>query len=186
MKLSNFLYLSHRWSITPFIPAAVLDEAEAHWFRTVQLQASKLTSAKREFERLARPINHEVAVRHTELAKMKKRYGKFREKVMRNLQITIAPYPRCAPQFFFQLATNYIMPFAKDGEGKGFQDSVILRSVLDHLQSHDKLKGILITRDEGMTQADACQFLPNFDKSKLRFTTLQEAFAWSNTMLIRQ
>lgn len=68
------------------------------------------------------------------------------------------------------------MPFAKDGEGKGYQDSVILQSVLEHLQSENKLRGLLITRDEGLKQAALQQFLPQFDTSRLSFTSLAEAF----------
>jgi hypothetical protein len=176
VQFLNFIYLCHRWGIEPFIPAPVLDETEAHWSRSVQAQASRLSAAKRDFERIVRPITAEVVATHSEVAELRTRYREFRDGVLHDFRIDIAPYPDRDAQYFFELATRYVMPFAKDGEGKGYQDSVILKSVLDHLESDDKLRGLLITRDEGLKQAELRQFLPQFDTSRLRFTALAEAF----------
>jgi hypothetical protein len=68
------------------------------------------------------------------------------------------------------------MPFEKESEGKGFQDAVILQSVLEHLHSCGGLRGVLITKDGGMRQSRIREFLPEFDSSRLRFTTLDDAW----------
>ena len=70
------------------------------------------------------------------------------------------------------------MPFEKEGEGKGFQDAVILQSVLEHLQANPELTGILLTKDGGMKQSRILEFLPDFDTTRLRITALDEA--WDN------
>jgi hypothetical protein len=92
------------------------------------------------------------------------------------LKIGVIPYSNRSAEFFFQRATKYIMPYKKDGEGKGFQDTVILQSVLEHLHSSKNLKGILITNDKGIQQVQINDYLPELDASKLRFTTLDDAW----------
>ncbi len=133
VKLSNLLYVGHGWSIQPFIPKAVLDETESHWLRMVEAKASSLNSAKKEFERLARPIECDVSIGHTNLEELRSRYQEYRKQTLENYGIAVVPYSDRDAEFFFQRATRYVMPFEKEGEGKGFQDAVILQSVLDHL-----------------------------------------------------
>jgi hypothetical protein len=70
------------------------------------------------------------------------------------------------------------MPFEKEGEGKGFQDAVILQSVLEHLQANPELRGVLLTKDGGMKQSRIREFLPDFDTTRLRIIALDEA--WDN------
>ena len=177
-KLSNFLHIGRGWDLRAFIPAPVLDETEAHWWRAVESQATRLTSAKREFERLSRPIVCDVHVEFTNIEEMRTQYRAAREEMLKWLGIGVVPYPSCTVEFFFQRATNYAMPFEKEKEGKGFQDAVILQSILEHLHSDSELKGVLITRDGGMTQARIADFLPALGASRFRFATLDEA--WNN------
>lgn len=176
VRLSNLLHIGRWWNLQPFIPLPVLDETEAHWWRSVEAKGSKLDSAKKDFERIARPVACEVNVEHTNLQEMRSRYVAIRTEALNNYGIGVIPYPSSTADFFFQCATKYVMPFERDGEGKGFQDAVILQSVLEHLHSNGELKGILITMDGGMKQARIREFLPEFDASKLRFTTLDEVW----------
>jgi hypothetical protein len=177
-RLGNFFDIGRGWNLRAFIPAPVLDETEAHWWRAVESQATRLTSAKREFERLSRPIMCDVRIELTDIEEMRTQYRVHREEILKSLNIGVVPYPNCTVEFFFQRATNYAMPFEKDREGKGFQDAVILQSILEHLHSESELKGVLITRDGGMTQARIADFLPQLGTSRLRFATLDEA--WDN------
>jgi hypothetical protein len=178
VKLSNFLYIAHGWNLQAFIPLPVIDETEAHWWRAVDTQASRIVSAKKELERLARPTVCDVRVEYTNLEEMREQYKACRERALNRLMIGLTPYPIRTAEFFFQHATNYVMPFEKESEGKGFQDAVILQSVLEHLHSEGGLSGILITKDAGMRQSRIGEFLPEFDASRLRFTTLDDA--WNN------
>ncbi len=177
-RLSNFLHIGRGWNLQAFIPAPVLDETEAHWWRAIESQATRLTSAKREFERLSRPIICDVRVEFPDIEEMRTQYRADRSRVLKWLEIGVVPYPNCAIEFFFQRATNYAMPFEKEREGKGFQDAVIFQSILEHLHSDSKLEGVLITRDGGMTQARIADFLPALGTSRLRFATVNEA--WDN------
>jgi hypothetical protein len=176
VRLSNLLHIGRWWDLQPFIPQPVLDETEAHWRRSVETKSSKLDTAKKEFERIARPVACDINVEYASLQEMRIRYEAIRKEALSTYGIGVIPYPNRTADFFFQRATNYVMPFEKDGEGKGFQDAVILQSVLEHLHSNGNLKGILITMDGGMKQARIREFLPEFDASKLRFTTLDEAW----------
>jgi len=121
VKLSNLLYVGHGWGIQPFIPEAVLNETESRWWRTVEAKASSLNSAKKEFERLARPIECDINIRHTNLDDLRTRYQAYRKQTLKNYGIKVVPYPDRPAEFFFQRATRYLMPFEKEGEGKGFQ-----------------------------------------------------------------
>jgi hypothetical protein len=176
VRLSNLLHIGRWWKLQPFIPLAVLDETEAHWRRGVEANISKLNSAKKELERVARPVVSDVQVEFTKIDEMSRQYEAIREETLKNYLIGAVPYPKRGVHFFFKRATNCVMPFEKDREGKGFQDAVILQSVLDHLHSKSDLNGVLITMDGGMKQAQIREFLPKFDSSRLRFTTLDEAW----------
>lgn len=181
VKLSNLLYVGQGWGIVPVIPQAVMDETEAHWIRTIETKAAALSSAKKEFERLARPVICEVRIEHTEIDQMRERYRVYRKQTIERFGIQTIPYPPQAAEFFFHRASRYVAPFEKEGEGKGFQDSVILQSVLEYLQADGQLKGILLTKDGGMKQARIQEFAPGFDLSRLRFSTLDDA--WENLYL---
>jgi hypothetical protein len=74
-KLSNFLHIGLGWNLRAFIPAPVLDETEAHWWRAVESQATRLISAKRDLERLSRPIICDVRVEFTDIEEMRTRYA---------------------------------------------------------------------------------------------------------------
>jgi hypothetical protein len=176
VRLSNLLHIGRWWKMQPFIPQPVLDETEAHWRRGVEANISKLNSAKKELERVTRPVVSDVKVDYTRIDEMCRQYEAIREKALENHLISVVPYPNRGVYFFFKRATKYVMPFEKDREGKGFQDAVILQSVLDHLHKKSDLNGVLITMDGGMKQAQIREFLPKFDSSRLRFSTLDEAW----------
>ena len=178
VKLSNLLYVGRGWGIQPFIPEAVLDETESHWWRAVEARTSSLDSAKKEIERLARPIECYVNIEQTNLEELRSRYQLYREQTLEDYGIKVVPYPDRRVEFFFQRATRYLMPFEKQGEGKGFQDAVILQSVLEHLQANPELRGVLLTKDGGMKQSRIREFLPEFDTTRLRIIALDEA--WDN------
>jgi hypothetical protein len=128
VKHSTLLYVGRGWGIQSFIPKAVLVETEAHWWRKVEAKASSLNSAKKEFERLARPVECDVNIGHTNLEELRSRYQVYRKQTLENYDIEVIPYPDRLVEYFFQRATRYLMPFEKEGEG--FQDAVILQSVL--------------------------------------------------------
>lgn len=175
VKLSNFLYIASSWNLQCFIPYPVIDETEAHWRRTVETSISKLNSARKDLERMARPVTSSVVVSHSAIERMILQYEATRETALNQHRIHTIPYSKRGVHFFFKRATRYVMPFEKDREGKGFQDAVILQSVLDHLRSVKDLNGLIITMDGGMKQAQIKEFLPRFDTSRLRFNTLDEA-----------
>jgi len=177
-RLGNFLHVERGWNIRAFIPAPVLDETEAHWRSAVEHQATQLTTAKKEFERHSRPIVCDVSVEAPAIEDLRNQYRLCREEILKRFEIGVIPYSNCSIEFFFQRATNYIMPFEKEREGKGFQDAVIMQSVLEHLHSDGELRGLLITKDGGMRQARIADFLPGLDKSRLHYANLDEA--WDN------
>lgn len=80
--------------IEPFIPAPVLDETEAHWYRSVKDKASRLSAAKRDFERIVGPITAEVVATHSEVAELRTRYREFRDGVLVDYRIDVSPLPR--------------------------------------------------------------------------------------------
>jgi hypothetical protein len=176
VKLSNFLYIAGTWNIRRFIPAPVLDETEAHWLRGVENQIARLVSSQRELERVARPVNCSVQTQHSNTAEMQALYRAIRDRSITHLQIEIVPYTQGTAESFFQRATKYIAPFAKDAEGKGFQDAVILQSVIEHLHADGDLRGILITKDAAIMKTDLGQNFPDFDASRLRFIPFDEAW----------
>jgi PIN domain len=151
VQLANFLYIGRSWGVVSFIPLPVLEETEAHWERTLETQIARLASARKELERLSRPAECNVKTTHASLDKMRVQYYAVREETRRRFRIDTIPYSIQSAEFFFRHATKYVLPFEKDGEGKGFQDAVIVQSVLEHLHSRSGLKAILLTKDGGIS-----------------------------------
>ncbi len=172
--LGNLLYGARSWwSIPTFIPEPVLAEAEEHWFRDLQDELSRFRSAAQQVERRAGSVPCETRVEHTPLDELRERYRTARDQTMRRYEIRIAPFGTKTVPELFGLATRYVLPFKDGGQGAGFQDAVILQSVLEHLHPEENRKGIFITQDAALKKTSLEAFFPGFNPNKLEFMELR-------------
>jgi len=173
IALSNLFYGARQWwNIASFIPEPVLIETEEHWFRDLQEEESKLVNAGRQFERKAGAVRVEARIEYTSLAEARRRYHEIRTLTMDHFQVGVAPFCQRSLSDMFGLAARYVLPFKSGGQGSGFQDAVILQSVIEHLDSIPGSKGIFITSDATLKKTSFRDFYPGFDSSKLEFMEL--------------
>jgi len=172
--LNNLLRYSAWWRIERFLPEPVLTEAEDHWLRGVKDGVSGLSAASRELQRIARPMKCEVNSDNTPVEKLLEEYRDKVGVVIKEYEITRTPLtPRTLEQIF-AFATKYVPRFASKGKGKGFQDMVILCSILDHLNSHPYTRAVFVTADEGFKEARFGDLAPGLDPNRLRIVAKLE------------
>lgn len=173
MALSNLFYGARRWwNIPTFIPEPVLVEAEEHWLRELQEEESRLAGAGRQFERKAGSVPAETEIKYTSLVELRQRYRTIRTETMNRFQVGTIPFGTRSLPEMFELATRYVLPFKSGGQGAGFQDAVILQSVMEHLNLVSGSKGIFITNDVTLKKTSLRDFFPGFDRSGLEFMEL--------------
>jgi len=155
-----------------FIPKPVVKEAEEHWLRKVKEQTAKTASAARELERLAKPVVCEAKTEHPSIELLHEQYGAKRDEVITIYDIVVPPFTKLSAEELFKLATKYVMPFEYDKKGMGFQDAVILASILEHLSTQPDLKAVFITKDGAFGKSSYKDFVAGFDDGRLRIDDL--------------
>lgn len=177
VKLNNALSLASWWNVQVFLPKPVLMEAEEHWTRTVQKNLSRLHGAADQLERIARPIDVRTKIDHVPIERMVKNYRAAVEAAMAEYRIHVCPFTNVSAQGMFNLAVRYADPFELDQEGKGFQDAVILSSVLQHLKANPELKGIFVTADDGFLTAAVADYEAGISVERFRVHDLDRIYS---------
>ncbi|HET8890021.1 MAG TPA: PIN domain-containing protein [Candidatus Angelobacter sp.] len=174
--LNNFLRLAELCGISRHLPEPVLKEAEEHWSREVKEGIAGLSRAAGQLERLAKPVECEPTVAHPSAEILLEKYRTLVDASIRKYGIIRTPFTKRTVEEVFGFATKYLLPFGPKAEGKGFQDAVILLSVLDHLNSFPTDKAIFITSDKDFTGINTDSFIPGFDSKRCQIITLEMAF----------
>ena len=170
--LHNVFVIGRWWGIQTLMPEPVVKEAEEHWLRKVKEQVAKTASAARELERLAKPAVCEAKAEHPSIELLHEKYAAKRDEIIATYDIAVPSFTKLSVEELFRLATKYVMPFEYDKKGKGFQDVVILASILEHLSSQPNLKAVFITKDGGFGKSNYADFVAGFDDSRLRIVDL--------------
>src|SRR5579864_3660496 len=174
--LNNFLRLAELCEINRFLPEPVLKEAEEHWFREVKEQIGGLSRAAEQLARLARPVECGPKVEHPSAETLLEKYRELVDTSVKKYGITRTPFTKRTVEEVFGFATKYLLPFGPKGEGKGFQDAVIILSVLDHLNASPTDKAFFITSDKDFSGMNLDSFIPGFNSNRCQIITLDMAF----------
>jgi hypothetical protein len=174
--LYNLLTLASWWKIGRCLPEAVLEEVECHWSRNVRSAADRLNSARQNLIKDAMPVSCEVTFDHTSLSTLQERFRESTEKAIAHFGISRIAFTQRTTQEIFGYAARYIAPFATEKEGKGFQDAVILLSILDHLRDHPDVRAVFVTKDSDFAKLDYRQFVPDFDPARLQVVDFERVF----------
>jgi hypothetical protein len=175
-ELRNTFDLARWWKIATCIPAPVLEEVECHWHRELQESLATVRGSRGKLLKAARPIDLKVAETDVDFAQLQHSYDEMVTNAIKHFDIHVIDFTRRSAQEVFGYATRYKRPFAPKGEGKGFQDAVILLSVLDHLETHAEVSGVLITKDLDLANLNYRSFAPKFEPARLRVLDLKAAF----------
>lgn len=170
--LHNIFVIGAWWGIQMFLPEPVVKEAEEHWLRKVKESVSRVESAARELERVAKPAVCNAKAEHASIELIHEQYRAKRDEVVTKYAIATSPFTRRPVEDIFELATKYVMPFEHDKKGKGFQDTVILASILEHLSTEPSLKAVLITKDGAFGKSNYDDLIAGFDGRRLQIGDL--------------
>lgn len=156
-------------------------EAEEHWIRAVQNKVIGLDNAASQLERIVKPINAQSKVEHLPIERMVEDYRAVVETAMAKYQMQLCPFTKVSAKEMFNLAVRHILPFELEQEGKGFQDAVILSSVVQHLKVHPELNGMLVTADGVVSKVKLADFDAEIPDARLRVCDLDRAYEllWS-------
>ncbi len=175
-KLNNFLMLAKWWGVPVFLPEPVLIEAEEHWVRGVREKVAGLKNAAKQLERLAQPIASGTKVEHLPVERLVENYRTTSRSAIEKFQIRSSPFTNLSAKDMFRAASRYVLPFELGQEGKGFQDAVILSSILQHLNSNNDLNGIFVTDDQIFAKVRLADLEGGFADARLRILDLDSAF----------
>lgn len=175
-ELHNLLQLAQWWEIATFFPDPVIQEVEAHWRRAFESAESQLQTARRKLAKTTFPTNVDVTAVHATSQTVLEQWREASAAVVAQLGIRHVAFTTRSIQEVFGYATRYVRPFALDGEGKGFQDTVIMLSVLDHLRDQTGTRGVLVTEDDDFKSLSYEIFDSTFEPTRLRILNLKTAF----------
>jgi len=160
VRLRGMLNLTRVLQVSVVLPEAVEREIEAHWFRELK---NELTSFKNAESRFHRVLNTVATDSHIFLlsgpvdfyydspldeSTMEGNYTAKVEELKKEWRVTSAPLSPVELDKLFHMAISHEPPFSE--EGKGFQDAVILLSVLDDLSHFPDTTGALLTADKDL------------------------------------
>lgn len=165
--LNNVLRFGAWWGIKILLPDPVIKEAEDHWLRDVKRGISEFDGAQKNVQRLASPIPCEVKGEHTPIEKLLEEYRAKVAETLKEYAIIRVPFTKRPLESVFEFATKYVLPFVPDAKGKGFQDTVILLSILDHLNEFPEAATIFISADNDFKGVRFTDFLSSFDAKRL-------------------
>ncbi len=172
--LRNVFTVANRWGLDILIPEPVERQTEEQWLRNVRSRSTKLESAAKDMNRFISPVGTNARTEHENLDVLLARYREAVGRIKQRFTIRTSPFTMRSSQEFFNRAIRYILPFESKGEGKGFQDAVILASVLDDLIAHPDRSAVLVSADEVFSKTDLSAFLPGCPSTRLKFLTLDE------------
>ena len=180
VRLEAVLSLAQWCQLVLVIPEPVEKEAEEHWRRNVRDSVTSLESAAGKFRRLSRGIEGSVEISLDKEEDLIRKYREATSRLKERYKIAGCRMTSRPLVEVFDLATRYVMPFEESkkgkgrGEGKGFQDAVILSSILEHLKANPEISGALVTNDGPLLQVDVATFMPSCADIRLRVLTLDE------------
>lgn len=177
LVLENVLRFAEWLKVSVFIPEPVEREAEQHWLREVRDSATGIHSSIENFRRITRRVNGAAQVRSEDERTLVERYRQSAASSKKALGISTSPMTSRGLSEFFDLAIQYSMPFLSGSgkKGKGFQDAVILASVLEHLRENPHLSGLLVTNDSVFSQIVPAKFMPACSSVRIKVLSFSEA-----------
>ena len=172
-ELANVLDLARWWGIAPCIPVPVLEEVKCHWLRELRESIRAFRGARGKVAKAAHPIKVDLRDEDLDVSGLQAKYDEMNNHAIQRFGIHTVDYTHRSTAEMFGHATHYRRPFAAGGQGRGFQDAVILLSIVDNLNDSNELKGILITSDTDFNDAEYSSFASGFHIERLRVLKLE-------------
>lgn len=144
--------------IALFLPEPVEVELEHKWVRTLETNRSRLEDCAKEFNRqIARVGKSELALTTPNVEDVLAKYKMTVDALKKKWQLQPVPFTSRPVTDFFRMAARKQLPFEE--KDKGFRDTVILFSVIDHLQKTPEVTGWLGSSDGVFKRTDIKEFI---------------------------
>lgn len=146
-QLNTLATLARDVDVELFLPEPVAQELEAHWIRKFCEVCSQARSRVDKIAEWIFPVSVEFpALTLPDEAAVRADYRRAAEGLQEKLNLKSSPATTRPTAHFFDLAVRHHPPFGE--QGRGFQDAVILFSVIDHLRAAEGVVAGLLTSDE--------------------------------------
>lgn len=155
-ELETLATLGRDVGVELFLPEPVAQELDAHWLREFRRARSRASSGVGEFDKLVAQVSSQrPALTLPNEGAVRADYGQAVQAIQRRLDLKRSPATARPTAVFFDLAVRRAPPFGD--EGRGFQDAVILFSVIDHLRAADAAGVVagLVTGDKMLGDPEA-------------------------------
>lgn len=139
-------------SIACLVPQPVLDELEARWLRDYRTDASAVGKLTRRLGRVGASTDNAIANESDALAA----YRAHVKQAIASVGVHVSPVTKRLASEAFDYSLRRDLTFESDKD-KGFQDAVILLSVLDHMDH--SLPTVLISGDEAFSNMKVADFI---------------------------
>jgi hypothetical protein len=145
-KLRGMLNLARALNLSVVIPDAVEREVKAHWFLELTKRRKKLQSDEATFLDMLNDVREaDSQCDWIDIGAVEKDYDRRIERIRADWCIGSAPFDLVPIHVLFRMAVLKDPPFEE--RGTGFQDAVILLSVIDDLSCFPETPGVLISND---------------------------------------
>jgi hypothetical protein len=164
--------------VAVFLHEPVEREVEQHWLREVRDSSAGLVGSAENFRRITRRVEGKADVRTEDEETLLLRYREMAISACKRFGILPTPMTTRPLPEFFDIAIRYRTPFISDKskKGKGFQDAVVLASVLEHLKANPQLAGLLVTDDEVFSKVNVAKFMPRCAEVRLKVLSFEQTF----------
>jgi len=147
-KLETLLTLAKHMNVAVFIPEPVEQELESHLQRNTRESIDKAVKNLKDAKRLtSQDLAIKWSISWPTDEEMIASYRKEVAQIKQEWEIKFVPFTSCELGGIFRMAINRMPPFKEKGEGAGFQDAVICRSVMDHVRTDNEVIAALVTSD---------------------------------------
>lgn len=163
-SLKNTLDWARLFDTETILLDVVDQELEAHWLRDYRKTESETRVRVDNLHRLAEKVGIIPEFQSPPEEKVRRAYREQVKKLVNELQLLTATSSLRSTKEFFEMAIWCVSPFKcperGKGEGRGFQDAVILLAAIDHLAQStlDEKTAAFVSRD-GVFRADSIEGL---------------------------
>ena len=152
-ELENILLLARIFQVALFLPQAVELELEEHWLREFDKKCGEVTSRVGKLKKYAVAVvtdNFSLAL--PDRNRVRNEYCTKVRALKEKWAVEAVPLTSRPLDEIFRMAIRREHPFQE--EGKGFQDAVILLSVIDHLRGAPGQVGAFVSQDTDFKEQD--------------------------------
>jgi len=172
-KLVGVIRLASSLGVGCLLPEPVLMELEADWLRDLKGNLGEMGTAWQAVAKALRQVGEPLTSNApVNLKQITEAYRARVAQVLSEQSLLVVPTtPRDLVEVF-ELALGRDPPFFGEKDDRGFQDAVILLSVIDHLQQSPE-SAVFVTADKRLKKSDLGRLVGE-TLLDLRFTTLEE------------